>query len=112
MRTVLLLVACLGFASACLTADATCDSISPGAPVPLAAKPADELSFCERAPAGRHLAGFDAGPSCRVAADGGCDSQLYSYGELFEEGSSGDSGQCCLVVSDGVVIRTFVGFTY
>lgn len=105
MRT-LLILACLGLGSSCLTADATCDSVALGAPVPLAAKPAGE--FCTRGPAGRHRVAVDGGPNCSEA-DGGC--EVFSFGEVFEEGSY-DSAQCCLGVKDGVVVEKVVRFTY
>lgn len=107
MRTVLIL-ACFGLASSCLTADATCDWVAVGGPVPHAATPGNGQSFCEVAPTGRQLVELGDGGNC--AADGGC--ERYSLGEVFAEGSSGDSAQCCLDVRDGIVVRKFVGATF
>lgn len=108
MMRIVLVFACLGLASSCLTADATCDSVALGVPVPPAATRGDGQSFCELAPSGRHL--VEAGDGGNCPADAGC--ERYALGELFSEGSSGDAAQCCLDVREGVIVRKFVGRTF
>lgn len=106
MRT-LITLACLGLASC--DADGLCDSVAMGSRVPSTAVLVDQSAYCAK-PLGRNRVRFDGPQTCHPAPDGGClPAQLYSYGEVIDEGPGGAS-QCCLLVNDGIVVERYVHY--
>jgi hypothetical protein len=99
MRTLISLVM-LGLASGC-TAKDYCAMVPVGQPVPAEAQAVTFDSWCRGHPRRSYVGPMD------LSADAG---QIYSFGELVVQGVGVDMAQCCLFVSDGVVVAKWEGY--
>lgn len=97
MRTLISLLM-LGLASGC-TAKDYCAMVAVGQPVPGAAQAVSRDSWCGGHPRRNYVGQMG------LSADAG---QVYSFGEFVEQHS--DMAQCCLFVSDGVVVAKWEGY--